>query len=105
MHFFTPGPLFNATTPQASRRTLTEEEDKTMDNTLPTGVDLVGCSACAAPAEVVDRFVLQSTDGPIEHATVTCADRHRFTVLVERLATPRPNRSEPGRWAPTRPSH
>jgi hypothetical protein len=25
---------------------------------------------CAAPAEVVDRFVLESTDGPIEHAIV-----------------------------------
>ena len=50
-------------------------------------LEIVGCPECAAPAEVVDRFVLESTDGPIEHAIVTCPERHRFTVLVERLAS------------------
>jgi hypothetical protein len=60
-----------------------------MDNGFTRGPDLVGCPACAAPAEVIDRYVLESTDGPIEHATVMCALRHRFTVLVERLATPK----------------
>jgi hypothetical protein len=73
-----------------------------MDNNLITGLDLVGCPACAAPAEVVDRYVLESTDGPIEHATVMCAARHRFTVLVERLDTPRRAEEEQGRWAPKR---
>jgi hypothetical protein len=81
------------------------KQEETMDNPLTTGVDLVGCPECEAPAEVVvDRFVLESTEGPIEHATVACAARHRFTVLVERLATPRPTRWEAGRRAPTRPS-
>ena len=61
--------------------------DRLHDNT-ETGLDLVGCPACAAPAEVVERYVLDSTDGPIEHATVLCSDRHRFTVLVERLRHP-----------------
>jgi hypothetical protein len=75
-----------------------------MNNPLITGLDLVGCPACAAPAEVVDRFVLASTDGPIEHATVVCASRHRFTVLVERLATPHLTGKEPSRWDPTRHS-
>jgi hypothetical protein len=64
-----------------------------------TGLDMVGCPACAAPAEVVERFVLDSTDGPIEHATVRCADRHRFTVLVERLTSPRLQDEEARRWA------
>lgn len=50
-------------------------------------MDTTTCPECGAPAEVTDRFVLESTDGPIEHATVVCALRHRFTVLVERLAT------------------
>ena len=58
-----------------------------MDNGFTNDIDLVGCPACAAPAEIVDRYVLESTDGPIEHATVVCAVKHRFTVLVERLAT------------------
>ena len=48
-------------------------------------MELVGCPTCGAPAEVVDRYVLNSTDGPIEHATVACVGRHRWTVLVERL--------------------
>lgn len=64
-------------------------------------LDVVGCPECAAPAEVVDRFVLESTAGPLEHAVVACARRHRFTVLVERLQSGRlPARKEPGRWTP-----
>jgi hypothetical protein len=51
-------------------------------------LEIVECPECAAPAEVVDRFVLESTDGPIEHAIVLCVLRHRFTVLVERLVSP-----------------
>ena len=50
-------------------------------------MELTTCPACGAPAQVEERHVLESTDGPIEHATVVCALRHRFTVLVERLAT------------------
>jgi hypothetical protein len=60
-----------------------------MDNGFTSRIDLVGCPACPAPAEIVDRYVLESSDGPIEHATVVCASRHRFTALVERMATPR----------------
>jgi hypothetical protein len=70
-----------------------------LDNQHVTGLDLVGCPDCAAPAEIVERYVLESTDGPIEHATVLCSDRHRFTVLVERLTSPRVHDREPGRWA------
>jgi hypothetical protein len=60
---------------------------------------IVECPECTAPAEVVDRFVLESTDGPIEHAIVLCVIRHRLTVLVERLVSlcPRgPDRSTAG---------
>jgi hypothetical protein len=60
-----------------------------MNNEYTSRIDLVGCPACTAPAEIVDRYVLESTDGPIEHATIVCAGRHRFTVLVERIAIPR----------------
>ena len=72
-----------------------------MDNGFTSDIDLVGCPACAAPAEVVDRYVLESTDGPIEHATVVCAVKHRFTVLVERLATTHAAGKERGRWTPS----
>jgi hypothetical protein len=72
-----------------------------MYNEFTSSSDLVGCPACEAPAEVVDRYVLESTDGPIEHATVVCAVRHRFTVLVERLAT-HTVRSDAASWATPR---
>jgi hypothetical protein len=49
-------------------------------------LEIVDCPGCTNPAEVVDRFALASTDGPIEHAIVLCVLRHRFTVLTERAA-------------------
>lgn len=67
-------------------------------------LELVGCPECGAPAEVVDRFVLESTDCPVEHVTVVCARRHRFTMLSERLDSGRrhtaPFGEEPSRWKP-----
>jgi hypothetical protein len=49
-------------------------------------LDIIACPECGAPAEVVDRFALDSTDGPIEHLTVLCILRHRFTALAEGVA-------------------
>ncbi len=40
---------------------------------------------CEAPAEVVDRWCQESTDGPLEHVRTRCLQRHHFTVLAERL--------------------
>ena len=44
------------------------------------------CPDCGAPAEVTDRFVLESTDGPIEHVKVRCAALHWFLTSTESLA-------------------
>ena len=63
-------------------------------------MELTTCPECGAPAQIEQRHVLESTDGPIEHATVRCSERHRFTVLVERLVTPRAPERGAGRWAP-----
>jgi len=41
---------------------------------------------CGAPAEVIDRFVLESTDGPIEHVKVRCAALHWFLTSTESMA-------------------
>lgn len=38
--------------------------------------------ACDAPAEIVDRFALPSTGGPVEHITVLCLHRHWFMLPV-----------------------
>lgn len=74
------------TTPDAARRTIGADEEDIM-RTPDGSTELVACPECGAPAEIIDRFVLESTDGPVEHATVRCARTlaHRYTVLVERL--------------------
>jgi hypothetical protein len=51
-------------------------------------MDLTRCPDCDAPAEVVDRFVLESTDGPVEHARVRCVRRHWFLLPVRTLHRP-----------------
>ena len=51
-------------------------------------LELVGCPECAAPAEIVDRFELAGTDGPVAHIKILCLHRHWFTII----------REEPDRW-------
>jgi hypothetical protein len=63
-------------------------DDMTDDRNTPspgTGLDLAVCPECAAPAEVLDRFALSSTDGPVEHVTVVCLGRHRFLLPAASL--------------------
>jgi hypothetical protein len=43
------------------------------------------CPQCGEVAEVVDRDVWPSTDGPVEHVHVRCADRHRFVLPAASL--------------------
>lgn len=85
----------------------TEPEVSDMGTIPSTTLDLVGCPQCGAPAEVVDRFVLQSTDGPLEYAKVGCVLRHWFTVAVESLASApgASSREREGadRWTPDTP--
>lgn len=50
-------------------------------------MDLTTCPECGAPAEVRDRHVLDSTDGPVEHARIRCVQRHHFFLPVERLSS------------------
>jgi hypothetical protein len=62
-------------------------------------LQLVGCPQCLTPAEITDRFVLESTSGPVEHVTVWCANRHRFTTTIDHLSS-RSRRTEPVRRTP-----
>jgi putative two-component system hydrogenase maturation factor HypX/HoxX len=48
-------------------------------------VTTTGCPQCGAAAAVVERFVLESTDGPLEHARTACARGHRFVLGIEAL--------------------
>lgn len=49
------------------------------------------CPECGEIAEIRDRFVLPSTDGPVEHIQLLCLRRHGFvmpTASLERAAAP-----------------
>jgi hypothetical protein len=57
-----------------------------MPNTIP-------CPHCGAPAQITERFWLDSTDGPIEHLKTDCSNNHWFTPRAEtvqraQVATP-----------------
>ena len=43
------------------------------------------CPQCGLVAEVVDRDVWPSTDGPVEHVHVRCVDKHRFVLPTASL--------------------
>ena len=49
--------------------------------------ELIACPepGCGVPAGVVDRFVLASTSGPVEHVKTRCLDGHGFTPPVDTL--------------------
>ena len=54
-------------------------------------MDATTCPECGAPAEVTDRFALESTDGPMEHVRVVCVRRHWFlmtTAMLDRARQP-----------------
>ncbi|WP_328531376.1 hypothetical protein OG984_09680 [Nocardioides sp. NBC_00368] len=51
-------------------------------------LDLTLCPDCGAPAEVEWRAVMESTDGPVEHARVRCLRGHWYLLPVASLAGP-----------------
>jgi hypothetical protein len=46
---------------------------------------LTPCPQCGLPAEIRERFWLQSTDGPVDHVAVSCIDGHHFRMAADRL--------------------
>lgn len=48
-------------------------------------MDTTCCPVCGSLAEIVRRDVLESTDGPVEHAQVRCVARHFFYLPVSSL--------------------
>jgi hypothetical protein len=40
---------------------------------------------CDLRAEILDRRILKSTDGPIEHSRITCVGGHRFLMPTPML--------------------
>ena len=46
-------------------------------------LDIIACPQCGAPAEITQRFWLDSTDGPIEHLKTICVSKHWLTPRAE----------------------
>jgi hypothetical protein len=65
-------------------------------------MDLTICPECDQLAEVEWRAVLESTDGPVEHARIRCVQRHWFLLPVASLAG-RPRRRDVGHVAAVSP--
>ena len=53
-------------------------------------MDTTLCPECGALAEVQWRAVMESTDGPVEHAKIGCVRRHWVLLPVARLERPVP---------------
>ena len=51
----------------------------------PAYMDRSGSVRCGLPAEVEGRYVMQSTDGPLESARIRCPRGHWFNGPVESL--------------------
>jgi hypothetical protein len=45
----------------------------------------VACPSCHEPAEIVGRFSLDSTDGPMRHLKIRCAAGHWYTMPADRV--------------------
>lgn len=43
-------------------------------------------SDCGLPAEITDRVVVESTDGPVECVRTCCVLEHRFFIPIEHLS-------------------
>jgi hypothetical protein len=58
-----------------------------LDATATALPELISCPepGCDVPAGVVDRFVLASTGGPVEHVRTWCLEGHGFTQRVDAL--------------------
>jgi hypothetical protein len=46
-------------------------------------LDIIRCPSCGAPAEITERFWLDSTDGLIQHLKTYCLSRHWLTPRAE----------------------
>jgi hypothetical protein len=56
---------------------------------------LTSCPQCGAPAEITERFLLASTDGPVPHVALACAAGHHFRMAAEGLPGSERSGTEP----------
>ena len=62
----------------------------------PAYLDQDGAARCGLPAEVSRRFIMHSTDGPLESAMIGCPAGHWFNGPIEFLTWDRTSERDPG---------
>ena len=60
----------------------------------PAYMNKTGSVRCGLPAEVQGRYVMRSTDGPLESARIRCPRGHWFNGPLESLICPDPSGAE-----------
>jgi len=61
---------------------------------ITMAVRFIPCPQCELPAEITDQFSLPSTDGPVDHAALSCIDGHHFRMALDRLSADAPERTD-----------
>jgi hypothetical protein len=62
----------------------------------PAYLDQDGAARCGLPAEVTYRFIMSSTDGPLESAMIRCPAGHWFNGPIEFLTWDRTDKRDRG---------
>src|SRR5215471_2371855 len=62
----------------------------------PAYQDEEGAARCGLPAEVRRRFIMRSTDGPLESAMIRCPAGHWFNGPIEFLTWEHTDNHDPG---------
>ena len=62
----------------------------------PAYQDEEGAARCGLPAEVRRRFIMRSTDGPLESAMIRCPAGHWFNGPIESLTWEHTDNHDPG---------
>ena len=47
--------------------------------------DSIPYPQCGTPSRIIERFWLDSTDGPVEHLKIGCLSKHWFTPRAETI--------------------
>jgi hypothetical protein len=53
----------------------------------PARLDQEGAVRCGLPAEIWGRFIMRSTDGPLECAMIRCPVGHYFSGSIRSLTS------------------
>ena len=62
----------------------------------PAYLDQDGAVRCGLPAEVTCRYIMRSTDGPLESASISCPAGHHFNGPIESLTRNTTDNHDPG---------